>query len=213
MYNIDEVGKRIRNERIEKDESGIERVKFSLDVLAEKINVTRQTIAKWESGKSSPTVEDLLQLCNVFGCDYGYLIGDYECRTRKATDIRDETGLSELAIDNLLVCAGAPDEGKIDELLTECPHDNLRAYEIGRFAKIRFIELLLENSDELERLAVAAYDYRRQMQLYERSPLHDIKGIRHDQFAGVAKEEAKEALSALLEKIKWDTFSEEFTGK
>lgn len=208
MDNISIVGERIKKERNRDNH------KLTLDELAAQINVARQTISKWEQGKGvGPTVLDLQRMCDVFGCDYGYLIGDYECRTRKATDIRDETGLSELAIDNLLVCAGAPDEGKIDELLTECPHDNLRAYEIGRFAKIRFIELLLENSDELERLAVAAYDYRRQMQLYERSPLHDIEGIRHDQFAGVAKEEAKEALSALLEKIKWDTFSEEFTGK
>lgn len=208
MDNISIVGERIKKERNRDNH------KLTLDELAAQINVARQTISKWEQGKGvGPTVLDLQRMCDVFGCDYGYLIGDYECRTRKATDIRDETGLSELAIDNLLVCAGAPDEGKIDELLTECPHDNLRAYEIGRFAKIRFIELLLENSDELERLAVSAYDYRRQMQLYERSPLHDIEGIRHDQFAGVAKEEAKEALSALLEKIKWDTFSEEFTGK
>lgn len=208
MNNISIVGERIKKERNRDNH------KLTLDELAAQINVARQTISKWEQGKGvGPTVLDLQRMCDVFGCDYGYLIGDYECRTRKATDIRNETGLSELAIDNLLVCAGAPDEGKIDELLTECPHDNLRAYGIGRFAKIRFIELLLENSDELERLAVAAYDYRRQMQLYENSPLHDIKGIRHDQFAGVAKEEAKEALSALLEKIKWDTFSEEFTGK
>lgn len=208
MDNISIIGERIKKERNRDNH------KLTLDELAAQINVARQTISKWEQGKGvGPTVLDLQRMCDVFGCDYGYLIGDYECRTRKATDIRDETGLSELAIDNLLVCAGAPDEGKIDELLTECPHDNLRAYEIGRFAKIRFIELLLENSDELERLAVAAYDYRRQMQLYENSPLHDIKGIRHDQFAGVAKEEAKEALSALLEKIKWDTFSEEFTSK
>lgn len=208
MNNISIVGERIKKERNRDNH------KLTLDELAAQINVARQTISRWEQGKGiGPTVLDLQRMCDVFGCDYGYLIGDYECRTRKATDIRDETGLSELAIDNLLVCAGAPDEGKIDEFLAECPHDNLRAYEIGRFAKIRFIELLLENSDELERLAVAAYDYRRQMQLYEGSPLHDINGIRHDQFAGVAKEEAKEALSALLEKIKWDTFSEEFTGK
>lgn len=208
MNNISIVGERIKKERNRDNH------KLTLDELAARINVARQTISKWEQGKGiGPTVLDLQRMCDVFGCDYGYLIGDYECRTRKATDIRDETGLSELAIDNLLVCAGAPDEGKMDELITGSLHDNLRAYEIGRFAKIRFIELLLENSDELERLAVAAYDYRRQMQLYENSPLHDIKGIRHDQFAGVAKEEAKEALSALFEKIKWDTFSEEFTGK
>lgn len=173
----------------------------------------RKNICNYENGKFPKDGAIYYRLCEVLDCDMDYLFGLIDTPKHAHTDIMEETGLSEPAVANLLVCAGAPDECKIDELLTECPHDNLRAYEIGRFAKIRFIELLLENSDELERLAVSAYDYRRQMQLYERSPLHDIEGIRHDQFAGVAKEEAKEALSALLEKIKWDTFSEEFTGK
>ena len=142
-----------------------------------------------------------------------YLFGLIDTPKHVHADIMDETGLSELAVSNLLICAGEPDKGEIDELITECPHDNLRSYEIGRFAKIRFIQALLENTDELERLAVAAYDYRRQMQLFENSPQHDINGIRHDQFAGIAKEEAKEAISTLLQKIEWDTFSTEFTGK
>lgn len=208
MDNIKIIGERIKNER------NRENHKLTLDELAAKINVTRQTISKWEQGKGGgPTVWDLQRMCDIFDCDYGYLIGDYECRTRIATDISDETGLSDQAVTNLLICAGEPDKGEIDELITECPHDNLRSYEIGRFAKIRFIEALLVNTDELEKIAVAAYDFRRQMQLFEGSPQHNIEGIRHDQFAGVAKEAAKEALSMLLQKIKWDTFSTEFTGK
>lgn len=173
----------------------------------------RKNICNYENGKFPKDGAIYYRLCEVLDCDMDYLFGLIDTPKHAHADIMEETGLSELAVANLLAYAGAPDEGKMDELITGSLHDNLRAYEIGRFAKIRFIELLLENSDELERLAVAAYDYRRQMQLYEGSPLHDINGIRHDQFAGVAKEEAKEALSALLEKIKWDTFSEEFTGK
>lgn len=207
MDNIKDIGKRIKKERT--------RIKgLTLDVLAEKISVTRQTISKWEKGGGGgPTVWDLEKMCAIFGCDYGYLIGDYECRTRTATDIRDETGLSELAVANLLVAAGGPDEGPMDERDANNVHDNLRAREIGRFAKIRFIEALLENSDELERMAVAAYDYRDHMRKFEQAPLQKVEGITHDQFAGIAKEEAKEALSALLQKLSWDITSIEFTGK
>lgn len=173
----------------------------------------RKNIGNYENGKFPKGGDIYYRLCKVLDCDMDYLFGLIDTPKHAQTDIMKETGLSEPAVANLLVCAGAPDEGKMDELITGSLHDNLRAHEIGRFAKIRFIELLLENSDELERLAVAAYDYRQQMQLFEGSPQHDIEGIRHDQFAGVAKEAAKEALSMLLQKIKWDTFSTEFTGK
>ena len=200
---LQKIGGRIKQERTQKG--------VTLDFLAEKIGVTRQTLSKWEKGESSgPTAWDILRMCDFFDCDYGYLIGDYSSRTRITTDLREETGLSELATENLRIAAGGPDEGPIDEGLAECLHDNLRSYEIGRLAKIKFVEALLENSDLWERIAVAAYDNQSQKRLSERDPLHTIQGIRHDQFASLAKEEAKEALSALFDKIKWDTLDDEY---
>lgn len=203
------IGERIKAERTR------EGCSITLDTLADKIGVTRQTISKWEKGEGTgPTVWDLVRLCEFFGCDYGYLIGDYACRTRIATDIREETGLSELAVTNLLIAAGGPDEGEMKLPVAESPRDNLRSYEIGRFAKIRFIEALLEHTEELERLAVAAYDYQRQMQLYRFEPNDTVEGIRHDQFADVAKGNGKEALADLFKKIEWDIFNgPEWTGK
>lgn len=205
---IKTIGERIKAERTREGYS------ITLDTLADKIGVTRQTISKWEKGEGTgPTVWDLVRLCEFFGCDYGYLIGDYACRTRIATDIREETGLSELAVTNLLIAAGGPDEGEMKLPVAESPRDNLRSYEIGRFAKIRFIEVLLEHTEELERLAVAAYDYRRQMQLHGFEPNDTVEGIRHDQFADVAKENGKEALADLFKKIEWDVFNgPEWTG-
>lgn len=209
---MEEVGKRIQSER---KRCIIDGKSMSLDQLAEKISVARQTISKWEKGEGAgPTVWDLLRMCEVFGCDYGYLVGDYDCRTRTATDIQAETGLSEFAVINLLIAAGGPFEGPMRRPVVKGQHDETRSYEIGRFAKIRFIEALLENSEELERLAVAAYDYRKQIQLFNREPLHTVNGIRHDQFASVAKEAAKEALSDLFRKITWDVLDGiEWTGE
>lgn len=34
--------------------------------LAEKLNVSRQTISKWETGASSPDLENAINLCNIF---------------------------------------------------------------------------------------------------------------------------------------------------
>jgi transcriptional regulator with XRE-family HTH domain len=172
------------------------------------------TLKQWEYGNNQINIEWLPYLCTALRCDIGYIFGDYECRTRIATDIREETGLSELAVTNLLVAAGGPDEGEMKLPVAESPRDNLRSYEIGRFAKIRFIEALLEHTEELERLAVAAYDYRRQMQLYGFEPNDTVEGIRHDQFADVAKGNGKEALADLFKKIEWDVFNgPEWTGE
>ena len=62
---------------------------------------SRQTLTAWERGDSSPGVDDLARLAALFGCDFGYLVGEYEERTRPVTDIRAETGLSPEAIEVL----------------------------------------------------------------------------------------------------------------
>lgn len=36
--------------------------------LAERMEVSRQTISKWESGASMPEMEKLVQLTEMFGC-------------------------------------------------------------------------------------------------------------------------------------------------
>lgn len=45
---------------------------WSQEELAERINVTRQSVSKWESGQSTPDLDKILQLSEIFGvsCDY-----------------------------------------------------------------------------------------------------------------------------------------------
>lgn len=45
------------------------------EALAEAIKVSRQTIIDWEKGNTCPSVENLIQLCNVFNCNPDYLFG------------------------------------------------------------------------------------------------------------------------------------------
>ena len=93
-YNPEALVERLKKAR---KESG-----YSLEKVAELCNVQQyQTVSKWENGKVMPSLEKMLALCNIYGCELGYLLGEYDCKTRTATDIHKEIGLSEVAISRL----------------------------------------------------------------------------------------------------------------
>jgi transcriptional regulator with XRE-family HTH domain len=62
---------------------------LSQEKLAEELNVSRQTISKWESGICLPDTEKLLDLCQYFGCTSDSLLFDEE--TTKNTEITQNT--------------------------------------------------------------------------------------------------------------------------
>ena len=47
---------------------------LSQEALAEKINVTRQTVSKWECNQSSPDLDFIAQLSDIFNVSADYLI-------------------------------------------------------------------------------------------------------------------------------------------
>ena len=51
---------------------------LSQEQLAEKINVSRQAISKWESGTAVPESEKLVTISNYFGVSVDYLLKDEE---------------------------------------------------------------------------------------------------------------------------------------
>lgn len=48
---------------------------WSQEELAEKMNVSRQAVAKWERGTSLPSTANLLALSRIFGCGVSELTG------------------------------------------------------------------------------------------------------------------------------------------
>ncbi len=48
--------------------------------LAEKLNVSRQSVSKWESGVAYPEMDKLLAICKIFKCPLDVLTGDNELR-------------------------------------------------------------------------------------------------------------------------------------
>ena len=61
------------------------------ETLAERLNVSRQTISKWEMDTASPEMEKALELCRVFNCTLDNLFRDEMDRHGSAyTDLRVE---------------------------------------------------------------------------------------------------------------------------
>lgn len=50
------------------------REEMTQEQLAERLQVSRQTISKWESGAAYPETEKLLQLCEIFSCSMDVLM-------------------------------------------------------------------------------------------------------------------------------------------
>ena len=42
------------------------RLGFTQEQLAEKLSVSRQTLAKWENGEASPSIDDCIRMSEIF---------------------------------------------------------------------------------------------------------------------------------------------------
>lgn len=49
------------------------------EALAEKLSVSREAVAKWESGQVYPDIFNLIQISNLFNVTVDYLVRDQEC--------------------------------------------------------------------------------------------------------------------------------------
>ena len=67
--------------------------KMSQEQLAEKVNVTRQSVSKWENGESYPEMNNILELCKIFNCKLNDLVH---------TDMSDISSLDEEVIMNVV---------------------------------------------------------------------------------------------------------------
>lgn len=100
------IGKRIREERKDR--------KLRQDQLAEELSsrlnagghivetISQGTISSWERGKTIPPIEKMACLAEIFQCDIGYLLCDYDMAHRDSVDVASLTGLSDRAANNLV---------------------------------------------------------------------------------------------------------------
>ena len=66
---------------------------MSQELLAEKMNVSRQSVSKWENGEAFPEMNNILELCKIFNCKINDLIH---------TDMSDLNSLDEEIIMNVV---------------------------------------------------------------------------------------------------------------
>ena len=102
-YKFDEIAKRIRDERKAR--------KLNQDSFIEKLNYTsiglrigRNRLTEIEKGNQSAfSLDFLLACCEVFDWDMGHLLGEYDETRESLHYICEHTGLTEKALQNILV--------------------------------------------------------------------------------------------------------------
>ena len=52
---------------------------YTQEEFAEKLNVSRQAVAKWEAGQAYPDVMNLIQISDMMNVTVDYLVKDREC--------------------------------------------------------------------------------------------------------------------------------------
>ena len=67
--------------------------KMSQEQLAEKMNVSRQSVSKWENGEAYPEMNNILELCKIFNCKINDLVH---------TDMSDINSLDKEIIMNVV---------------------------------------------------------------------------------------------------------------
>ena len=93
-YDWKRIGERIKQER--------EELKLDQIELGEQLGISRQTVSNWERGRAYPSVDDMGRLCGIFNCEIGYLLCEYDCKTKESADVCAVTGLSEEAVNMLI---------------------------------------------------------------------------------------------------------------
>lgn len=63
---------------------------LSQEELGYKLNVTRQTVSKWELGQTTPEMDKLIELGKIFNVSVDNLINNSEISKNKTTQIEDE---------------------------------------------------------------------------------------------------------------------------
>lgn len=90
------IGSRIREER---EKLGLSKKELLPRIY--KSESSHKTLAAWEDGTRLPDLDSIALMAELFDCDIGYLLGDYDEHRRVTADVCAETGLSESAVKRL----------------------------------------------------------------------------------------------------------------
>ncbi len=72
---------------------------WSQEELAEKMDVTRQSVSKWESAQSTPDLAKILQLSGLFGVSTDYLLKDELEEAEYTNDVQETSAVRRVSIE------------------------------------------------------------------------------------------------------------------
>lgn len=160
--------------------------------LANKLSVNRTLVVAWENPKHKafPSLDQMLQLCNIYGCELSYLLCEQECTVKDIQAIQDYTGLSEPSIrllHDLKKNNRRPQLAAVNSILSDSGCNVLDYWAIAMGAQVsiktdlaKMPELL--DSDDIERIS----DY-------------EAKLVSHQNHLSFIKDKAMEAFERLME--------------
>ncbi len=93
---------------------------LSQENLGEKLDVTRQTVYKWESDQAVPDLDKLIRLAQIFGVRVGWLIAEEK--------IDQEEQLAKLLAHSQAMQPVRPDTGEIPEASTSRKSNRLHCF-------------------------------------------------------------------------------------
>ena len=99
-YSSEDIGKVILKLRKEKD--------LTQEELGLQLHCSGKQVSLYESGKTTPPIDMLFKMCEIFNCQLGFLLGepDYSEGTQIETVIRNESGLTKESINEIRVLTG-----------------------------------------------------------------------------------------------------------
>ena len=107
---------------------------FTQEELADALNVSRQAVAKWESGQGYPDIANLISISKLFNVTVDYLVKDSECQVAPSPT-SERTDLDEL-IDFRLEANRVTYAGFSNEVEASRPSSHDYRYDKGEFTYI-----------------------------------------------------------------------------
>lgn len=93
-YNLERIGNRIRDERKNF-------LHLSQEEFISLVGISRNTLVDIEHGRRLPQSDTLNLMCELFECERGYILCEYDTKHYITADLQTQTGLSESAITNI----------------------------------------------------------------------------------------------------------------
>lgn len=115
IYDYSKIGERIKDER---KKNGLTQDELINSLRDKQIAVGRNTLSAMENGiKEKFSFQVLYGLAEIFQCQIGYLLCEYDCKTQSNAAISEITGLSDNAINTLKKVNKNKDEYRRYEVL------------------------------------------------------------------------------------------------